>query len=215
MVEQQVNQERAVKTRAAIILAAAEVFDESGYHGAAMREIMKRAGITLGAVYFHFPNKEALAVAVMNSQPQTIMPRLTSDGLQRLIDLTLVWSHQLQVDRILRAGVRLAVEQTGFGRHDSESFDEWKVIMRTCLDEARARGELRESADPEQVAEFVVSACTGMQFYSNLVTGRTDLPRRTVDMWNLLIPTLAEPEAAAALRVSERRAAELMAEARA
>jgi AcrR family transcriptional regulator len=206
------KQERAVKTRAAIILAAAEVFDEAGYHGASMREIMKRAGITLGAVYFHFPNKEALAVAVMNSQPETIMPRLTSDGLQRLVDLTLVWSHQLQVDKILRAGVRLAVEQSGFGLQCSDSFDEWQRIMEACLLDARDRGELREGVDTRKVAEFVVSACTGMQLYSDLVARRTDLPRRAVAMWDLLLPGVADPATATAVECSVERASALVGE---
>ncbi|MEO3977600.1 ScbR family autoregulator-binding transcription factor [Streptomyces sp. CAU 1734] len=210
MGEPQLKQERALKTRQAIIYAAAEVFDESGYHGASMRKIMQRAGITLGAVYFHFPNKEALAIAVMNSQPETIMPRLVSDGLQRLVDITLVWSHQLQADKILRAAVRLAVEQSGFGIHDADSFDAWKKIMEECLLDARDRGELRDFVDERKVAEFVVGACTGMQLYSDLAAGRTDLPRRTVNMWELLIPAIASEAGRKAVKVSLRRAATLV-----
>ncbi|WP_455403035.1 ScbR family autoregulator-binding transcription factor [Streptomyces bambusae] len=209
MAEGRLKQERAVRTRQAIIFAAAEVFDEFGYHGASMREIMKRAGITLGAVYFHFPNKEALAIAVMNSQPETIMPKLTSAGLQRLVDLTLVWSHQLQVDKILRAAVRLAVEQAGFGMRDSDSYEEWRQIMEDCLTEARERGELLESVDTHKIAEFVVGACTGMQLYSDLVARRKDLPRRTVNMWELLIPSIATEYGRKAVKVSQRRAAAL------
>ncbi|MGW1764074.1 ScbR family autoregulator-binding transcription factor [Streptomyces sp. NPDC002073] len=209
MAESRLKQERAVKTRQAIIFAAAEVFDECGYHGASMREIMKRAGVTLGAVYFHFPNKEALAIAVMNSQPETIMPKLTSEGLQRLVDITLVWSHQLQVDKILRAAVRLAVEQTGFGLHDPESYDEWRQIMEDCLHDARDRGELRDFVDGRKVAEFVVGACTGMQLYSDLVARRRDLPRRTVNMWELLIPSITNDYGRKNVKVSVRRAAAL------
>jgi AcrR family transcriptional regulator len=208
--EPQLKQERAVKTRQAIIIAAAEVFDESGYHGASMRKIMQRAGITLGAVYFHFPNKEALAVAVMNSQPETIMPRLASDGLQRLIDITLVWSHQLQTDTILRAAVRLAVEQNGFGIHDADSFEQWQKIMEECLLDARDRGELRDFVDARKVAEFVVGACTGMQLYSHLAAGRTDLPRRTVTMWELLIPSITTDSGRKSVKVSLRRATSLV-----
>ena len=43
-------------------------FDELGYKGASMREIMRRAGVTLGAVYFHFDNKEALYRAVVDRE---------------------------------------------------------------------------------------------------------------------------------------------------
>lgn len=95
------KQERAEQTRRALLLAAAEVFDEFGYAGASITRILKRAGVTAGALYFHFGSKEDLAKAVMNSQPDTLVPLLAASGLQRLIDLTLVWSWQLQRDPLL------------------------------------------------------------------------------------------------------------------
>lgn len=205
----ELKQERAIRTRQTIISAAAEVFDEHGYNGASMREIMKRARVTLGAVYFHFPSKEALAQAVMNAQPQTIMPQLSSRGLQRLVDITLLWSHQLQVDPILRAGVRLTGEQTSFGLRDVTPYQEWEQIMEECLLEARELGELREHIDPREVAELVVETCTGMQMYSDMTSRRSDLSQRTVRMWQLLIPVLATENAGPAIEVNTQRVAAL------
>jgi AcrR family transcriptional regulator len=48
------KQERAVQTRESLLRAAAEVFDEYGYSGASINRILKRAGLTAGALYFHF-----------------------------------------------------------------------------------------------------------------------------------------------------------------
>ncbi|MDH6118104.1 ScbR family autoregulator-binding transcription factor [Kitasatospora sp. GAS204B] len=200
------KQERAVRTRDEILQAAAQVFDEHGYHGASMREIIKRAGVTLGAVYFHFPNKEALARAVMTAQTPTIMPRLASQGLQRLVDLTLVWSRQLQIDPVLRAGVRLTGEQTGFGLSEVEPYRVWVEIMQDCLRTAERDGELLAGIDVHETAEFVVSACTGMQMYAQIATGRADLSERTVSMWRLLLPALATEAAAKAMKVGVKRA---------
>lgn len=198
-----------MRTRQTIISAAAEVFDECGYNGASMREIMKRAGVTLGAVYFHFPSKEALALTVMNAQPETIMPKLTSRGLQRLVDITLVWSHRLQVDPILRAGVRLTGEQASFGLRDATPYREWEQIMEECLLRARETGELLEHVDPREVAELVVETCTGMQMYSDMTSQRSDLPQRTVRMWKLLIPALTTENIGRTIEVSVQRAAAL------
>ncbi|MFD3947191.1 ScbR family autoregulator-binding transcription factor [Streptomyces sp. NPDC058579] len=190
------KQERAVRTRNLIIKAAAELFDEEGYEGASVTRIVKRAGVTLGALYFHFPSKQDLAHEVMNAQPYVIEPLLESSGLQRLVDITLVWAHRLQTDPMLRAGVRLAVEQSRFGMRDSDSFEGWKDIMVGHLEVARADGSLREGVSPEEVAQFVVGACTGVQLYSQLVTGRADLTERTCSMWRLLLPGIAAPGAA-------------------
>lgn len=188
------KQERAEQTRRALLLAAAEVFDEFGYAGASITRILKRAGVTAGALYFHFGSKEDLAKAVMNSQPDTLVPLLAASGLQRLIDLTLVWSWQLQRDPLLRAGVRLTNEQASIGDSlNADPYEKFRGIMSSCLHEAREDGELQPGIEPTVVAEFVIAACTGMQMYSNVVSGRRDLPERTQQMWNLLLPGIAVP----------------------
>ncbi|NEE16656.1 TetR/AcrR family transcriptional regulator, partial [Streptomyces sp. SID7499] len=136
--------ERAEQTRRALLLAAAEVFDEFGYAGASITRILKRAGVTAGALYFHFGSKEDLAKAVMNSQPETLVPLLAASGLQRLIDLTLVWSWQLQRDPLLRAGVRLTNEQASIGDSlNADPYEKFRGIMTSCLHEAREEGELQ------------------------------------------------------------------------
>ncbi|MEU9377111.1 ScbR family autoregulator-binding transcription factor [Streptomyces sp. NPDC048255] len=194
------KQDRAVRTREALLHAAAEEFDEKGYTGALVNSILERAGLTAGAMYFHFKSKEALAVAVMNGQQQAIEPRVTSRGLQRLVDITLVWAHQLPVDPMLRAGVRLAVEQGSFGMRDATTFLNWQASMIECLRDAEEDGELLPEVVPENIAEFVVGACTGVQLYAQLVNGRADLCERTVRMWELLLPGIAVP--ATARRIS-------------
>ncbi|MFD5805186.1 MULTISPECIES: ScbR family autoregulator-binding transcription factor [unclassified Streptomyces] len=199
------KQDRAIRTKAEILEAAAAVFEEYGYAGASMRQIVHRAGVTLGAGYFHFEGKEALARAVMNNQPTVILPLLKSSALQRLVDITFVWAHLLQTNTMLRAGVRLAVEQRSHGIRDGSSFDDWEQIMIQCLEQARADGELRSGVECRDVAKFLVGCCTGMQLHSELTTGRADLPQRVVTMWRLLVPVLADPGAAEAIDLDTER----------
>ncbi|MFP8944451.1 ScbR family autoregulator-binding transcription factor [Streptomyces fenghuangensis] len=198
-------QERAVRTREALLRAGAEVFDEYGYAGAGITRILERAGVTAGALYFHFKSKEGLALAIMGAQPQQIEPNLSSHGLQRLVDITFVWAYELQVNPILRAGVRLSVEQGSFGVQDPSSYLGWKEIMADCLQSADREGELLPEVHSEEIAEFVVGACTGVQLYSQLVSNRCDLPERTVRMWRMLLPGIARPEAIAGIRLDPRR----------
>ncbi|MGW2342274.1 ScbR family autoregulator-binding transcription factor [Streptomyces sp. NPDC001661] len=187
------KQDRAVRTKETVLRAAAEVFDEQGF-GASIVKIAERAGTTTGAIYFHFQSKEGLLQAVINAQPETIRPRLESSGVQQLVDITLTWCWQIQVDPLLRAGVRLAVEQGAFGLQDDTSFRDWQRIMEECLLRARDAGELLEHAVPEEIAEIVVSTCTGGQIHSHLASGRADLPQRVVRMWRYLLPSIAKPE---------------------
>ncbi|MFG2781233.1 ScbR family autoregulator-binding transcription factor [Streptomyces prunicolor] len=199
------KQERAVQTRESLLRAAAEVFDEYGYSGASIKSILKRAGLTAGALYFHFDSKEDLAREVMNSQPESIVPWLDSRGLQRLVDITLTWARRLQEDPMLRAGVRLTNEQASFGLQDATPYREWAEIMARCLRDAHERGELQAGVEPEEVGEFVVEACTGMQMFSAVASGRADLMERTTRMWRLLLPGIAVPAIVARTEVSPDR----------
>lgn len=56
--------QRSATTRAALLTAARELFTERGFAGAAREEIVERAGVTRGALYHHFANKEDLFRAV-------------------------------------------------------------------------------------------------------------------------------------------------------
>jgi AcrR family transcriptional regulator len=203
------KQERAVQTREQLLRAAAEVFDEYGYAGAGINKILKRAGVTAGALYFHFKNKQDLALEVMHAQRNTIEPHVPSTGLQRLVDITLIWSHSLQADPLLRAGVRLTAEQASFGMRDASPYAVWARSFEESLEAARDAGELRDGVQLADMAEFVVGACTGIQEYAQVVSGRTDLPRRTVNMWNLILPGIATDRTLDTIENSQERAKSL------
>ena len=51
---------RGQQTRAEIVLVAHDLFLQQGFHGTSMRQIARRAGITLSAIYNHFASKEDL-----------------------------------------------------------------------------------------------------------------------------------------------------------
>lgn len=59
-----VRQERAVRTREALIRSAAEVFHHEGFTAASLTLISSRAGVSNGALHFHFASKAVLADAV-------------------------------------------------------------------------------------------------------------------------------------------------------
>lgn len=138
--QQRAPQLRAVQTKAAILRAAAEVFDEFGFSGASISKIMKRADVTQGGMYFHFSSKEELAYAVMVGQGDGLVFPEGEDGLQHLVDITLYLAEELRHNPVLRAGVRLAVEQGEFGLRDDVAYQAWVLEFRQQLRFARAKG---------------------------------------------------------------------------
>ena len=58
------RQERARRTVAAILEAAAQVFERQGYASGTTDAIAERAGVSIGSLYQYFPNKDAILVAL-------------------------------------------------------------------------------------------------------------------------------------------------------
>jgi AcrR family transcriptional regulator len=195
------RQERAVRTRERILRAAAEVFDEFGFHGGSISRIVRRAGTTMGAVYHHFSSKEDLARAVMAEQDADLYFPPGEDGLQRLLDMTMEVARQLRINVLFRAGVRLAVEQGDFGMRESAPYELWIKRFTEQLVAAERRGELLPGVDVEDFARTLVGAYNGTQLLSEISTGRADLIERIAAMWRYLLPGVASPEAISQLQI--------------
>lgn len=56
-----VSKEKAVENRSAILQAASRLFRKRGIDATGVADIAKEAGLTHGALYAHFPSKDALA----------------------------------------------------------------------------------------------------------------------------------------------------------
>ncbi len=73
-----------VRTRAALLDAAADVFSRRGLDGATLEEIAESAGFTRGAVYHHFTSKEDLFVAVIARHDEELLAGFGPDVLGSL-----------------------------------------------------------------------------------------------------------------------------------
>jgi AcrR family transcriptional regulator len=67
---------KRARTRAKLIEAAAQVIGEKGFDRAALEDIAARAGMTRGAVYGNFRNKEELFLALIATRWTPIIPPL-------------------------------------------------------------------------------------------------------------------------------------------
>ncbi|MFB7089770.1 ScbR family autoregulator-binding transcription factor [Streptomyces sp. NPDC056296] len=198
-------QERAQRTRELLLRAAAEVFDELGYAGTSISKILQRAGVTAGAMYFHFGSKEELARAVIREQAADVRFPDEGDGLQRLVNMTQHLAAAMQRNTLLRAGVRLAVEQGEAGFRDYAIYEWWAEQFSRHLQRARELGELLPGVDETEFAQQLVAGYTGTQIMSQISSDRADLPQRIATLWRYLLPAIAPAEVIGRLDLSPRR----------
>jgi AcrR family transcriptional regulator len=74
--------ERSASTRAALLAAGRELFGQRGFAASGREEIVRRAGVTRGALYHHFADKEDLFRAVMEELEQEVMERVGRAAMQ-------------------------------------------------------------------------------------------------------------------------------------
>lgn len=81
--QRRTRQDKREANRAQILVAARKVFGHGGYHGATIEAIAQEAGLSNGAVYYNFANKEDLFLALLDER---IDQRV--QHLQRIFDDT-------------------------------------------------------------------------------------------------------------------------------
>ena len=98
------TKEESAKTRCAIIAAAREVFQRNGVSRTTMEQIADAAGVTRGAVYWHFADKTAVFYAVRD---QVALPLMDRMNFELLSGKTATWETKLlaieTADRVIGA----------------------------------------------------------------------------------------------------------------
>ncbi|WAX77282.1 ScbR family autoregulator-binding transcription factor [Streptomyces sp. KMM 9044] len=187
------RQVRAEQTRATIITAAADLFDRQGYESTSLSDIVEHAHVTKGALYFHFAAKEDLAHAILEIQSATCrgLARDTEirghTSLEALMRLTFGIARQSAEDPVLRAGLRLA---TGGARPRPplrHPFTEWTDIVTTRLVGAVRESDVHPEVDIDVVAHSLVCFFIGTRVVGCTREPVARQPRRTAEMWQLLI----------------------------
>ncbi|MFH8381018.1 ScbR family autoregulator-binding transcription factor [Kitasatospora sp. NPDC018058] len=201
-----VKQERAGRTRQAVLLAAADTFAQVGFEAASLVDISRRAGVSKGALYFHFVSKQALADGVRAAAGREVgsaaLRALRAEGpaVQRLIDFSHELARLLREDVVVRAGIRIGrpgprpggVPDAAAPPGDA-TWRSLTAVVHRLLDRAAEAGELRPGLDRRACAELLSSVAAGQVLLAAEEVGRParEAVRR---LWAAALPALVAAE---------------------
>ncbi|MFJ2115317.1 MULTISPECIES: TetR/AcrR family transcriptional regulator [unclassified Streptomyces] len=166
---------KTAEVRRRILEACVDAFGETGFYGATMKDIAKRAGISHTGLLHHFARKEGLLIAVLELRDELSAQFLTSadamDPSSNPVEalrgmLTVVVDNELQPG-IMELHCVLSGEATSPG-HPAHTYfaKRYRSVRRFYTDaytELAKRGELRSEATPETLATMTIALINGLQ----------------------------------------------------
>jgi AcrR family transcriptional regulator len=192
-----VRQARSEATRKKIVNAAVDLFAEVGYQATGLGDIIERAELTKGALYYHFDSKEALATAIIEEGVSTALIAFRNIGepsapaLENMIHGVFFVAEMIRTDKMVRTGAQLL---RAFGAFNDATVLTHGHLLAEMVNQARqaiAEGDLRDDLDPQAVGEVIVGAMLGAELMSNVGSGGSDLMDRIARTWSLVLPALA------------------------
>jgi TetR/AcrR family transcriptional regulator, transcriptional repressor for nem operon len=168
------------QTKERILEQAAALFNQKGFAGASMADLMEATGLQKGGLYRHFESKETLALEALDFAISRMGERFRSavgsqqHAVDRVIALTEVYVGVLH-DPPVPGGCPLmnAAIENDHGnpqlraRARSAMDGLWGLIER-IVRQGRERGEVRPEVDSAELATVVISQCEGALMMSQL-----------------------------------------------
>ncbi len=170
------RQAAAARRREKILEAAVTCFLENGYHQTGVRDIAKRAGVSLGNLYNHFAGKHDVLVEIAALERAELEPILK--GLATPAPATEVFdaflgsyaSFLASVDNVILT-IEIsseAVRQPDIGELFLANRDELATALTAVIERGMADGDFRKDLDPKQAALLVIDVVDGCAYRSVL-----------------------------------------------
>lgn len=166
------TKQEAQQTRHALLDAAEHVFERRGVAGTSLQEVAAAAGLTRGAVYWHFRDKADLFNAMMDRavlpfEQQWLGP--APDAMVRLRDVLVDILHQVAVDERLRRVFTISTQKVEYvGELDAIRQRHLRVYQQALrriellLRQAAAAGQLAPGVAPKPAARALHALVHGL-----------------------------------------------------
>jgi AcrR family transcriptional regulator len=168
------NQEHRETSIAAVLAAAEYLFVTRGYNGTTTADIGKLAGLTKGAVYFYFPDKEAILLELLNAVRQSVLVpmrvRLRNKDLSpaQRIGAFLAYGGQIaqEFPGSMLLPIVVSIEFAGTNSTGEQrvkaGYRKVSEEVQRVLEEGQANGEIRSDLDAAAMASALIATNDGL-----------------------------------------------------
>ncbi len=171
---------KGARTRQQVVEQAAALFNQHGYHGASISDVMAATGLKKGGIYRHFASKEELSLAAFHYATDKMRERFTAalagreTALERLGAIVSVYE-RIPIDPpvpggcpILNAAVEADDGNPELRAAAQRVLGSLKQTLRSIVKKGQSRGELRADLDLEAFANVFIGQLEGAVMLSKL-----------------------------------------------
>jgi len=165
------------KTRLNIVAKAAVVFNQRGFEGSSMQDIVEAVGLEKGSIYGHFSSKEELALEAFDfAWADTVQKRMGNlDTVNHAVDKL-----KLHVDNyvdtpsfsggcpLLNTAVDADDGNLALRDRARKAMRGWEEALVNIVIEGQQRGEVRLEVQPQSIATFLISTLEGATAVSRI-----------------------------------------------
>jgi TetR/AcrR family transcriptional regulator, transcriptional repressor for nem operon len=161
------------QTRQHIIQQAATLFNQRGYIGSSISDVMQCTGLQKGGIYRHFQSKEQLALAAFDYAQQQNTSQLVAavaaetDAVQKLLAFISAF-HTLTLHPPVPGGCPILNTIVDSDDGDPALRERvvavvrgWEQLIERIVADGVARGSLRCDIDPQTVASVLIATLEG------------------------------------------------------
>ena len=156
--------EQSLATRGKLIKVARALFGKRGFAGTSIEEVTRRAKVTRGALYHHFPGKEALFQAVFEQVEDELTERIVAAGAgEQRADKRLLAGLDAFLDACLdqelrQIGLLDAPAVLGWQKWHDIDAEHTLGLLRLSLEAAMDSGDVAKQP-VEPLAQLILGAC--------------------------------------------------------
>lgn len=169
-------------TRQTIIAKAAPLFNQLGYAGCSIQDVMRVTGLEKGGLYRHFASKEELAAEVFRYSAKRVLgARL--EGLKEIEGSTeklrLFIDRFVEIQSMIPGGcpvMNTAIEaddgNPALRKLVRQVIRQWKESIASIVRRGIEQGEIRSETEPQRIANVLIATLEGALMISRLEGSR-------------------------------------------
>ena len=154
---------------------ACRLFSERGFNGTSLRDIAEEAQITKAALYYHFPNKEALFAKIVLESLQALVDMVrdaveqeaTPEAKLRTFLRTMADNYQHNRDAWIASSNAFRTHEDSPSKAKAVALrDEYERLLRNIIRQGIEAGVFRE-VDPAMAGRMLLASVNGMSRWHN------------------------------------------------